>query len=416
MGGCVSAGEPTEGIAPQDRKNYGANPAFADLELFDLPRDIVYFNNPSYTLKHRGAVKKAKEALDQSMQVWTREPCKKQEIKELFAQIVNGNPEDVAMFPCTSHGISLLALNLGDELVEGDRIVMVKGQFLSNSIPWQELCRRERTKLVLVDKPDDLLTVDMERVKVVATFQCMWSDGAMTNLLEVKKRCEEVGAYLFVDATQSIGVMEFDVQKLRPHAVCASVHKWLGGVHGTSLMWLDPEFHKGLSPIDHNERNRKNPGDGLGDDGYNIELLENAGRLDGGGRPNPVLLPLLHASMQQILKWGIKNIEKHTATLTEHIALKAKEMRMTVPENHSPHIIGVSYSGKDGWDKTQRLQKYLKKRKIYTSFRLGAIRIGVWVYNTEEDVERFFAAVNDFENPFDEDEQKKLEPIRTKTL
>jgi len=371
------------------QKDWGPNPAFEDLKLFDLPADIVYFNNPSFTLKHKSAIDEGIEALKQSMQVWRRGPCKKQSIKEKFAKIVNGKAEDVAIFPCTSHGISLLAFNLEPQLKKGDKILLVKGQFMSNLIPWQELCDRKGTELVIVDSPDELLTVNMDGVKVLSTFYCLWSDGAVTDLPELRKRCDRVGAKLIVDGTQSIGVVDFDVQKIKPDAVCASVHKWLGGVHGTSLMWLDPNFRKGFRPLDHNERNRVA--------GSNNKLVDGAGCLDAGGRPNPTLLPLLNASIAQVLKWGIKNIEKHTAQLTSLIAQRALAMGMTVPKNHSPHIIGIRYKGANSWERTESLQKYLKKRKMYTSFRLGAIRIGVWVYNNEEDVERFFDAIKDFE-------------------
>lgn len=315
----------------------------------------------------------------------------------MFAKIVNGDPKDVAMFHCTSHGMSLLALNLGDKLVEGDKIVMVRGQQPSLCIPLLEMCRKHGTEIILVDNPEELLTVNMDGVKLVASSYCMRSDGVMTKLTEVRKRCDEVGAYLIVDATNSIGAIEFDVEQIKPHAVVASAHQWLGGLHGTALMWLHPEFHKGLIPLVHNDGNRENAGFGLGEDGYNIELMEGAARLDAGGRPDPVLLPQLYASIQQVLKWGIKNIEKHSFRLTQQIATRAKKIGMNVPDGHSPHIIGVCYPGQDGRGKTELLQKYLTKRKIYTSLCLGVIRISVWVYNTDKDVEGFFAAVNEFE-------------------
>jgi len=385
----------SDGLTP--KKQFGANPAFKDLHLFDLPEDIVYFNNPSFTLKHKTAIDEGVEALQQSMQVWRREPCKKQNIKKMFAEIVNGAAEDVAIFPCTSHGISLLAFNLAPQLKKGDKILLVKGQFMSNCIPWTELCERAGTEMLIVDTPADLLSANWEDVKIVATFQCMWSDGALTDLLQLRERCNSVGAKLIVDATQSIGVMKFDVKEIKPDAVCASVHKWLGGVHGASLMWLDPEFRKGFRPLDHNERNRKNPGVCDSQVGYNNELVDGAGCLDAGGRPNPTLLPVLNASIIQVLNWGIPNIAAHTEKLTKQISERAREMDMCFPKDHSPHIIGIRYPEPNSWKKTEQLQKYLKERKMYTSFRLGFIRIGVWVYNTKEDVERFFAAIKEFE-------------------
>jgi len=390
-------------------KDYGKWPAFDDLELFSLTKDVVYFDNPSYTLKHGPAVDAGNKALKQSTQVWTRDPSVKQGIKETFAKLVNGKAEDVAMFPCISYGMSLLASNLEAQLEPGDKILVVKGQVMANMLPWQELCERKKSEMMIVDSPADILTANWDRVKVCATFVCGWCDGAVTNLFSVQDFCEQHDAKLIVDATQAMGVMTLDVQRIKPHAICTEGHKWLGGVHGVSLMWLDPTFRKGFRPLDHDMVNRKNPGECDSKVGYNNELRDDAGCLDAGGRPNPTILPVLNVSIAQVLKWQPNKIAYHGAMLTAEIAKRAEEMGMKVPENHAPHIIGIRYPAPGGYEKTEKLQKYLEEHKIYTSFRMGFIRIGIWVYNTNDDVERFFAAIETFEEELQGKEVKDVE-------
>ena len=55
----------------------------------------------------------------------------------------------------------------------------------------------------------------------------------------------------------------FDVRKIRPDFLCASVHKWLQGPYGCCLLYVDakhtpagggPNFY--FHGIDHHERNR----------------------------------------------------------------------------------------------------------------------------------------------------------------
>jgi len=392
-------------------KDYGKWPAFSDLHLFNLTKDVVYFNNPSYTLKHGPAVDAGIKALKEATQVWTREDYGKEAIKSMFAELVNGKAEDVAMVPCASHAISLLAYNLEAQLVEGDKILVVKGQVMANMLPWQELCERKKTEMLIVDSPADLLTANWDRVKVCATFYCMWTDGAVTNLEAVRDLCKKNGAKMIVDGTQSIGVVDFDVEKYKPDAICTEVHKWLGGVHGVCLMWLDPEFRKGFRPLDHNRENREDPGECDSKVGYNNELRDDAGCLDGGGRPNPTILPVLTVSMAQVLKWGPNKIAYHGATMTSQIAKRAEVLGMTVPQNHAPHIIGLRYPGADGPQKAEKLQKYLEECKIYTSVRMGALRLGVWVYNTDDDVERLFTAIESFDEELLAEEVEEKDPL-----
>jgi len=70
MGACCSAYTPQGGIISGKRKNSGTDPKFEDLEMFNIPKDIIYLDSASHTLKHRGSVDQAKVALDESMQVW----------------------------------------------------------------------------------------------------------------------------------------------------------------------------------------------------------------------------------------------------------------------------------------------------------------------------------------------------------
>merc|ERR1719320_570505 len=113
--------------------------------------------------------------------------------------------------------------------------------------------------------------------------------------------------------------------------------------------------------------------------------------------------------MAQVLKWKPNKIAYHGAMLTAQISKMAEEMGMIATENHSPHIVGIRYPGPDGYEKTEKLQKYLEENKIYTSFRMGFIRIGIWVYNTKDDVERLFAAIGTFEEELQGNEVKEVE-------
>eukprot|EP00494_Astrolonche_serrata_P027776 UN28040 len=136
-----------------------------------------------------------------------------------------------------------------------------------------------------------------------------WCDGEKINLKNLRRRCDEVGAYLIVDGTQSFGAAPFNVQDIRPDFATCSVHKWLFGAYGCSLMYIDPKHAKNFQPIDRHERNRLELGmmEKIGEDSvpwrvtnnntiaYSEEFTDHVGAM--GGRPNPVLLPILNSSL-----------------------------------------------------------------------------------------------------------------------
>jgi selenocysteine lyase/cysteine desulfurase len=51
--------------------------------------------------------------------------------------------------------------------------------------------------------------------------------------------------------------MEIDVRRLRPAFLACSVHKWLYGPYGFSLVYVSPQYHADGQPLEHFERNRE---------------------------------------------------------------------------------------------------------------------------------------------------------------
>ena len=57
-----------------------------------------------------------------------------------------------------------------------------------------------------------------------------------------------------LDGTQGIGVLDLDVSVLQPAAVACSVHKWLLGPYGVSLLYLSPQLRSRAAPMEYHER------------------------------------------------------------------------------------------------------------------------------------------------------------------
>src|SRR5690349_25115315 len=58
----------------------------------------------------------------------------------LFAELVGGEPEGVAIIPSISYGVGIAAVN--SALQQGQTIVLLEDQFPSNVYPWRDLAER----------------------------------------------------------------------------------------------------------------------------------------------------------------------------------------------------------------------------------------------------------------------------------
>ena len=82
-----------------------------------------------------------------------------------------------------------------------------------------------------------------DNIRLVALMQNRWTDGSWidldTLLPEIKTVC--CNAVVVLDMTQSLGVVPISVETLdNTDFLVASTHKWLLGLYGLAVMWVNP--------------------------------------------------------------------------------------------------------------------------------------------------------------------------------
>ena len=69
-------------------------------------------------------------------------------VRQLFAQLIGGDAEQVALIPATSYGIATVARNL--QLESGQNMVVLEEQFPSNVYSWRRLAAETGASLCTV--------------------------------------------------------------------------------------------------------------------------------------------------------------------------------------------------------------------------------------------------------------------------
>jgi len=258
--------------------------------------------------------------------------------------------------------------------------------------------KQEENQPALKSLTDAILDAIDDSVTCVALPQVVWTDGAWIDLARIKRSMPE-HAVLIVDATQSLGMTpDCNVREIECDVLCASVHKWLLGPYGMSFFYAHKKFVDLFEPMDQHEHNRE----GMWNDaclpfsvqrpGYETKFKQGMRKFDAGGKPNPILMPMLRHSLGQILAWGPIQIEEYLRPLMHVLVAAVHALGIHTPDEYKSHLIGLRHPSFN----EELVHTHLKIKRIYVSWRFTCIRVGLHVFNTLDDIEALTAALEEW--------------------
>lgn len=367
--------------------------------LFEIPEEIAYLNCSYMSPLLRSVREVGQQAVERKSQPWniyTKDFFEDAEIaRQLFAQLIEADADGVALIPSASYGIGVAVANL--PLKQGQSIVVLAEQFPSNLYPWREMATRCGATIETVERPENgdwtpvVLATINEQTGIVALPNCHWTDGSLIDLRQVSKRAHEVGAALVLDVTQSLGAYPFSLSEIRPDFLVAATYKWLLGPYSMGFLYVAPKYREGI-PLEYTWIGREGSEDFSQLVNYRSGYQPGARRFDVGERSNFILLPMVIAALRQILTWQVPEINITLKALTAEIEREAVALGfLTVPaELRSGNIIGLRRAA----GLPANLTSELMKRNVFVSVRGSSIRVSPHLYNTKEDIGRFFEALS----------------------
>jgi len=315
-------------------------------------------------------------------------------VRRLFSELVNaGDPTRVAILPGVSYGVAVAARNLRVEA--GQNVVLTQEQFPGNVHAWTRLARESGAEVRFAAPPagpgrgqawnEALLGHIDAATAVVAVPHVHWTDGTRFDLVEVGRRCREVGAALVVDATQSVGALPFDVAAIQPDALIVAAYKWLLGPYAVGMGYFGPRFDDG-TPLEETWIGRERSEDFQNLVTYRDGYQPGAVRYDVSERSNFALMPMAVSSLELITAWRPERIQAYCRDLTAAALEEAAELGFTVEDERwrGSHLFGLRMP--PGLD-LAGLKEALERRKVVASLRGTALRLAPNVYNDAADME-----------------------------
>ena len=304
-------------------------------------------------------------------------------IRLLAARLINCAPEDIAF---VSNAASALAILLcGLEWRPGDQVITLADEF-PNNLYCRWLLARRGVEFVVVpfERLQETVT---SKTRLVLLSSVNYATGFEVPLEELSCFLRRHGVLLYVDATQSLGALEFDVGRLQPAMMAVDAYKWLLGPSGAGFMYVRPDVRCRLAPTVIGWRSHK---------GWRQveelhhglpEFSEAAERFEGGMLNFPSLYAM-GASIELMLEIGPRNIERRVRELAAMAAAVLACCGGSVSGREGGRPLSPVVTARFTSVEASRLAIELKRRRVLVSARHGSLRVSPHFYNDEVDLQR----------------------------
>ncbi len=344
---------------------------------------------------HRGAHTLAAEATEAYEQA-----------RGKVARFIGGDPSEVVFTRNTTEALNLVAASWGRaNLKEGDEVVLSVAEHHANLLPWQRL-RDELGVVLRVIGLTPEQRLDLEeleaalglRTRLVTTFHMSNVLGAVNDVPRIAELAHAAGAVLLVDGAQGAAHLPVDVRALGADFYTLSGHKMLGPT-GIGALWGRRELLEAMPPFL------------VGGEMISRVTLEKTTWADPpkrfeAGTPSIAEAVGLGAAVDYLTDIGMERVHAHDRALTDLALRRLSELDgVTLFGPQGPDRSGVVTFAVDGVH-PHDLATALDFEGI--AVRAGnhcaqplAAELGVratarasfYLYNTEEEVERFAVAV-----------------------
>ncbi len=291
-------------------------------------------------------------------------------LRESLARLLHATSDDIAFAPSAAHALAIVVAGL--ELGAQDSVLTLQDEFPNQlyqpnlrEVPWSQFYN----------------AVDSS-VKLVAISEVNYATGFRPPLAEISAFLSQRSIPLFVDGTQSAGVLQVDLQKTPLDVYAVHGYKWMISPPGAGFFYISPEFRAKLKPniigwrSHHDWRNVDNLHHG------SPVFSTKAEKYEGGGLPM-ALLYAMEASVNLMLEIGPALIEERVLALASCARDRLRSLGAQVDDTGS-QIVAARFPGHD----VSQIARDLKEHRILVAARHGYLRVSPHFYNNEGDLEQ----------------------------
>ena len=321
-------------------------------------------------------------------EIWV---ARMEELRVEFARLINADPAEVAVTFSVSTALNSLASALS--YTERPKVVTSDFDFPTVGHVWLAQQRRgaevafaraNGTRLPLTAFED---VVD-DRTALVSTTHVCYRNGFKNNVGALAELVHERGAYLLIDAYQSMGTQPMDVKALDLDVLVTGALKYLLGSPGVAFMYMRKELIDRFEPSDSGWFGQENV---FAYDVHHLRYAASARRFETGSPPVPNVYASL-AALRLLASVGLDTIQDHVQALAGRFidGARRRELALLTPQEPADRGPLVMVRSTDA----PKLVEALARDGILCSTRDGALRVSLHYYNTAQDVDAVLTALD----------------------
>jgi selenocysteine lyase/cysteine desulfurase len=296
------------------------------------------------------------------------------EIRGLVGRFIGCEASDVAFVSTAAEALSLFLG--GIDWRPGDKIATMPDEFPNQFYYAKRLASRG---VETVEVPH--LAELPEGTRAVVVSSASYINGYRPDLVRISRMAHDMGALVYIDGTQTVGALRFDVGEVAPDLFAVNAYKWGISPNGAAYMYVSPELRTQLEPATVGWRTDK---DWRLVDQLNTGapvLSDRADRYEGG----MVNFPSLYAmgeSIRMFLEIGTDVVEARVLELAGKTASALEGLGASIV-NRNTNIVAARFGDLDA----SILSKRLVESRVIVSARHGNLRVAPHFYNDESDIE-----------------------------
>ncbi len=355
----------------------------------------TYLNSGSYCALADSVRDAINAYMDDRLQVganWDVWVTKNEAVRRAMAAVLRAAPDEIAVTASASAGLNALA-SAFDFTGRRNKVVVSDFEFPTNAQIWHaqeprgaRIVHVPRTAQGDIPLESFARLID-EETQLVAVTQVCFRNGARLDIPGIVRLARERGARVLLDCYQAVGGLTVDVKQLDVDFAVGGMLKYLLGTAGIGFLYVRGSLIPSLTPT--------HSGWFAQEDIFAMDITANrpapSARRFEAGTPAVVNCYAAEAGLRIILDVGTEAIEQRVRALTRRCMSGLESIGWTsvTPAEDERRGPMVCVPARD----VAQLLATLMEQDIVTSFRDNNIRATVHFYNSEDDIDRFVAAL-----------------------
>ena len=360
---------------------------------FPLKSDLIYLNHAAVAPWPQRTCDAVKQFAEENMSCGSMNYLTwlevESQLRQQLQQLINApSSHDIALVKNTSEALSMVAYGLNWQ--DKDNVVISDEEFPSNRIVWESLqpqgveVKKASLKTPNQSPEESLINLCDRNTRVLSISSIQYASGLRLDLNVLGKFCRDNGILFCVDAIQSVGAVQFDVQQTHMDFAMADGHKWMLGPEGLAFFYSSAEAREKLKLTQYGWHMVEHMGEF---DRSEWSIARDSRRFECGS-PNMVGIHALSASVSLLLDVGMDKVEAAIAQRTAKIIDFVQESQYTnLLSDPEPSRGGGIVTFTHNTQSAESLYKCLTDHHVACAMRGGGIRFSPHFYTPMEKIE-----------------------------